>query len=194
METKTKEGPNTTISMDEDGNLPLKDICVTDKYYITYLTCLVVGAGSLLPYTGLLSVADYFQSKHPDINIMLWLNTPLNICNFACIALLIPFNHIISISTRIIVCCLTTSLLFLTVTSYVDNYLFLFIVSCCCGMACGTLCVSVIAYAQCFSQSLSIYSIFKCLIHHQIHSNYSNCMQCYIDMFKLRLLANPYQH
>lgn len=123
-----------------------------DKYFLTYVTCIMVGIGSLMPYTCLLSSSDYFQINYKLIdNIVLKMMILLNIFNFAGIAFLIPFNYLISIKTRIIICNVITGIVFVIIVVFNNNYLLIWFISCICGISCGTLCVSIISYAQLFS-------------------------------------------
>ena len=87
--------------------------------------------------------------------------TILNIFNFGSIALLIPFNRFISINTRIYVCSVITAIIFLLIIKYVDHYSFILCMSCLCGISCGTLCTTVIAYAQFFSPKLCFIFILE---------------------------------
>jgi len=55
-----KHKRDTAVSI-ECGN-----IIVKDKYHITYWTCLLVGIGSLLPYSCIISSSDYFIIHHSN--------------------------------------------------------------------------------------------------------------------------------
>ena len=50
---KTEKDGETSLKINE--TLPYKEIAIKDKYKITYISCLIIGMGSLLPYTCLLS-------------------------------------------------------------------------------------------------------------------------------------------
>lgn len=159
MKLETQKDGETTLTINE--TLPFKDITVRDKYHITYITCVMIGLASLLPYTCLLSSSDYFQQHHSKVNnIILQMMTILNIFNFGSIALLIPFNKFISIYTRIYICSIMTAIIFITIFKYVDSYSFILGMSCLCGVSCGTLCTTVIAYAQFFSSKLCFNLIY----------------------------------
>ena len=165
-ETEGNESNRTTQLTINETLPPYKEISIRDKYHITYITCLIVGLGSLLPYTCLLSSSDYFQQNHKKTNnIILRMMTLFDIFNFGSIALLIPFNTIISIKTRIIICNLVTAITFLLIIKYVDSYSFSLCISCLCGTTNGVLCVSAIAYAQFFSEKLC----FNLCINHYFH-------------------------
>ncbi len=135
-----------------NDTLPFKNICIVDKCYITYFTCLLLGIGSLLPYTTLVSAFEYFNENHKPINIILHVSLMNNIFNCASIALLVAFHDNISIKSRIILCNLATAFVFVIIPNNAHGYAFLLSSAAFCGATLGILSVSVIEYGQLFTK------------------------------------------
>lgn len=136
---------------DSATTLPQNDT-VVDKYNATYWMCLVVGTASLLPCNCLLTSGDLWQYHHADKNILLQMAAVLNVFNFIFTAILIPTSHLISIPVRIVLWSVFTAILLLMVTSFIHHYTFVLLVAIFCGISCGIMCCSIIAFAQIFSK------------------------------------------
>ena len=130
---------------------------VTDKYYVTTITCLMLGIASPFSYPTFFASGDYFQQKYGDQypNLMFYIVVLLNIFNFlGIIILLIPQSSIFSISCRTYTFLIIMGIAVLIIPSLqllhdsnIDNIIILIVASFG-GLTTGVICTTGCSFAQ----------------------------------------------
>eukprot|EP01084_Bolivina_argentea_P098752 177483_1 len=139
----------TTLEID---NMNTKNTTIQDKCNLNYMACLLIGTASLLPNNCLFAAMDYITQFHPTDKIIFPMNNIMDISNFTAISFLILFNRIVPITFRIIFFTTSIAILLIITPSYlIKHRLFVFFIAAFSGCTAGTLSVSIIAYAQIFS-------------------------------------------